>query len=127
MKQKYIWNMINSSANTVKPGVSKLFGKRKKVYYRQVVYYLAGDLCWKWDFGKHKMFTNARLFTICKFTNTRFDCIAFLLNYLLWMSSNYFSTSQTLNLPPCLDLSNQHYDICIRRASGNIQFIFKCD
>ena len=31
--------------NTVKPSVSKLFGKRKKIYYRQVVYYPAGDLC----------------------------------------------------------------------------------
>jgi hypothetical protein len=34
-----------SFQDTVEPGVSKLFGKRKKVYYRQVVYYLAGDLC----------------------------------------------------------------------------------
>ena len=32
-------------SDTVKPDVSKLFGKRKNVYYRQVVYYLAGDLC----------------------------------------------------------------------------------
>ena len=32
-------------SSTVKPGISKLFGKPKKVYYRQVVYYLAGDLC----------------------------------------------------------------------------------
>ena len=29
---------------TVEPGVSKLFWKRKKVYYGQVVYYLADDL-----------------------------------------------------------------------------------
>ena len=67
--------LLVNYCNTVEPGVSKLFGKRKKVYYRQVVYYLAGDLCWKWDFGKHKMFTNARLFTIDKFSNARFDCI----------------------------------------------------
>jgi len=40
----------------------------KKFKKHQVVYYLAGDLSWKWDFGKHKMFTNARLFTIHKFT-----------------------------------------------------------
>ena len=61
---------------TVEPGISKLFGKWQKVYYRQVVYYLVVDLCWKWDFGKHKMFTNASLFTVCKFTNTKFDCIS---------------------------------------------------
>ena len=36
---------LESIACTVEPGVSKLFGRRKNVYYPQVVYYLAGDLC----------------------------------------------------------------------------------
>jgi hypothetical protein len=65
---------LNTTFITVEPGVSKLFGKRKKVYY------LAGDLCWKLYFWKHKMFTNARLFTIDKFTNARFDCM----NEMIW-------------------------------------------
>ena len=41
----FLFFFVLKKVATVEPGVSKLFGKRKKVYYCQVVYYLAGDLC----------------------------------------------------------------------------------
>jgi hypothetical protein len=74
VKRWFILFLLNTNSTEVVQSNLVLVNFLGNVYYRQVVYYLAGDLCWKWDFGKHQMFTNARLFTIDKFTNPRFDC-----------------------------------------------------